>query len=87
MPSRLPGVLGGLASTLFAWLYRAGNAPLIVHGATQPLVQLAALGMTLAVAGAGGLAAGWIVSRVDVAAEEPYEDAVFWHEVELEHEE
>ena len=83
-----PGILGGLASALFSWLYYTPNKPLITHGHSQPLVQLAGLGATIASATLGGLLVGWVVSRVDLAhqslEEERYEDAVFWHEVEHE---
>lgn len=84
-----PGVLGGLVSALFAYLLRPGNDALIVHGARQPAVQLAALGCTLAAAAVGGLAAGWLVNRVDPARQsldedELFEDAPFWHGVEKE---
>ena len=80
-----PGMLGGLASALFSWLFFATNEPLITHGAAQPHVQLAALGATLALAAGAGLAAGWLVGRVDFAKqrlseEELYDDAKFWHQ-------
>ena len=83
-----PGIWGGLASALFSWLFAAGaNKKLIVHGASQPAVQLAALGCTLAAAAAGGALAGFLVSKADPAKQsleegDLYEDAVFWHEVE-----
>ena len=85
----MPGILGGLASALFAWLCYAGNETLVTRGAAQPIVQFAGLGVTLAAATLGGLAAGWVVSRVDLARqslpeEDLYEDAIYWHEVEKE---
>lgn len=84
-----PGILGALASALFATLYRATNAAVIVHGAKQPLFQLAGIAFTLAVALVGGLAAGFVVAKVGAGVQELeekdyYEDAVFWEEVEHE---
>ena len=80
-----PGVLGGLASALFSWLFFAANKPLIAHGAAQPHVQMAALAATLALAAGAGLAAGWVVNKVnlakqDLSEEKLYEDAIFWHQ-------
>nr|AXF41562.1 RHP1 protein [Chlorella sp. ArM0029B] len=86
----MPGVLGGLASALFAHLFYPANAALVAHGAKgQPGVQLAGLGCTLAAAAVGGACAGWAVSRASpagqsLAAEDMFEDAHFWHEVEKE---
>lgn len=83
-----PGILGGLASALFAWLfYTPANVPLMSHGKRQPLWQLAGLGTALALAALSGLAAGFVVSKVGVVEQEAevahmYDDAVFWHEVE-----
>ncbi len=88
----MPGILGGLASALFAWLYYTpANAKLIAHGNSQPGFQLMGLGATVAIAAAAGLAGGFVVSRVGVAGQalevdKMYEDAVFWHEVEEEDE-
>ncbi|GBF90580.1 ammonium transporter Rh type A [Raphidocelis subcapitata] len=82
----MPGALGGLASALFAalWGGRAANAPLIAHGARQPLVQLAGLGAALGAALAGGAAAGFAASKLDPAHQaltegELFEDAPLWH--------
>ena len=86
----MPGVLGGLASALFAWLFFSANDALMERGAAQPLVQLAGLGATLAAAAVGGLAAGWVVTKVNLSGQEGpkeddlFDDAVFWHEVEKE---
>ncbi len=85
----VPGILGGLTSALLSWLLSAPNKAIIPHGAGQPLVQLESLALTLAVAAAGGLVGGLLVSKVnlakqDLAEGELYEDAVFWHEVEPE---
>jgi ammonium transporter Rh len=85
-----PGILGGLASALFSWIYLTpANAPLMIHGTKQPLWQLAGLGVTLGVAIVSGLAAGFVVSKVAVKKQEVevdnmYDDAVFWHEVDEE---
>jgi ammonium transporter Rh len=80
-----PGILGGLASALFAAVYGPANAALLAHGAAQPLWQLAGLGACLGAAAGGGLAAGWVVSRVDpfkqaLKEEELFEDGAFWKE-------
>lgn len=87
----MPGVLGGLASALFSWACAGGNAALLEHGKRQPLVQLAGLGATLAAAVIGGVAAGWLVSRVDPAGQalsegQLYEDSPFWTEGAVEEE-
>lgn len=82
----MPGVLGGLASALFAalWGGRAANVPLIAHGARQPLVQLAGLGAVFGAALLGGAAAGWAASKLDPAKQalgedDLFEDAPLWH--------
>lgn len=84
----MPGMLGGLASALFAalWGGKAANAHLIAHGSRQPVVQLAGLGATLGAALVGGAAAGWVASRLDPAhqalsEDDLFEDAPLWHGV------
>lgn len=85
------GVLGGLASALFAVLYYPDNAHLMAHGAAQPRYQLLGLGITLAVAVGGGALSGLLVSKVDLsgagqalAVGQLYEDAVYWKHVPAE---
>lgn len=81
----MPGVAGGLASALLSWLFFSpANAPLMKHGVSQPLWQLAGLGAALGVAAVSGLAAGLVVSKVggqELEVGRMYEDAVIWHEV------
>ncbi|KAG2497748.1 hypothetical protein HYH03_004481 [Edaphochlamys debaryana] len=91
----MPGILGGLASALFTALpsLAARNTGLLVRGAAQPLWQLAGLGVTLALAAAGGSAAGALVTRVgwvrgaELVVEKLYDDAPWWHGHEGEEEE
>ena len=82
-----PGVLGALASALFAAFYFQANASLIPHAGWQPVYQLGGLAATLSSALAGGLVAGFLVTRVgkgkqELAEGDFYEDAVFWEDVE-----
>lgn len=83
----LPGVLGGLASALFSAIphIASANAALLVRGDSQWMWQLAGLGTTVGLALAGGTAAGWLVSSVNVLGQELpaemyYDDEVFWAE-------
>lgn len=83
------GIFGGFTSALFAWaFYTPANAPLITHGAAQPLYQLMSLAAAVGAAAASGLISGFIVTRVSLPGKQElevsqmYEDAVFWHEVE-----
>ncbi len=84
-----PGILGGLASALFAALFFAveGNASIIVHGSSQPWYQLLGLGITLVASVGGGLLAGLVISKVNLCKQElppekMFEDSIFWHEGE-----
>ena len=56
-----PGVLGGLASALFAAVCFTENELLIEHGKKQPLYQLLGLGIALAAAIGGGVLSGYAV--------------------------
>lgn len=87
----MPGVLGGLAAALFSALptLTAVNDTVFERGPAQPLWQLAGLGVTLAMAMAGGTLAGWLVSTVGVVPQELtvrqlYNDKVWWVEEESE---
>ncbi|KAI8462720.1 MAG: Rh-like protein/ammonium transporter [Monoraphidium minutum] len=83
----MPGILGGLVAGLAA--FGASNAAAAPHGAAQFGWQVLAIVATLAIASAGGGAAGWAASRANpfsqlIDGAHLFDDGLCWTEVDLE---
>ncbi|KAK9819191.1 hypothetical protein WJX74_001012 [Apatococcus lobatus] len=85
----MPGLLGGLTAALVAFFMPVHNRAVMAHSTSQAMYQLAGVGATLVLAIIGGTIAGEAIAAgtpasLTLQAEEMYEDAMWWEEVESE---
>jgi ammonium transporter Rh len=86
----MPGIIGGLVAGFAAFNQPAGMAP---HGTAQLGYQVAAVAVTVVIAGASGALAAAVISRRGVGEKHEgamldmlqlFDDGMFWAEVECE---
>ncbi|KAK9819226.1 hypothetical protein WJX74_009394 [Apatococcus lobatus] len=85
----MPGLLGGLTAALVANFMPMHNTAVVAHSNNQALYQPAGVGVTLMLAIVGGTIAGQAITAgtpasLTLEAQEMYEDAIWWDEVESE---